>query len=197
VALKRFPEFVRNSMDATGATVTCLPVCFDSGSWESAVFFQIGGKESKEDRRALSRLFDGVVPATIDIDVIKHNNASIVVIRFEVYSRGEDNPLIGEVLLTPGEIESHFQTLKLLSTQPVIRWFFADSAYCIIHRQQNRLGQSEHTVIEDVMLQATLHDALIRMTGQYDVRRAMNEVVSHYELRSQELEPTLSSSKIH
>ena len=192
--MKRFPEFVRKSMDATGSSITCLPVSIDSGSWESAIFFQLGGSESKADRRMLSRLEGTVVPVAIETDVIKHNSAAVVVIRFEVYTRGDDDPLIGEVLITPGETESHFETLKLLSTQPIMRWFFADAAYWIIHRQQNRLGPSEHAGFKDVLDQATQHDALIRMTGRYDVQAALNEVVSHYEHRSAQAEPTVSSS---
>ncbi len=195
--MKRFPEFVRNSMDYTGSSVTCLPVSIDSGNWESAIFFQIGGRESKDDRRRLARLDGAVVPVAIETDVIKHSSAAVVVIRFEVYTRGEDDPLIGEVLITPGETESHFETLKLLASQPVIRWFFADAAYWIIHQQQNLLGLSEHSAFQDVLDQATQHDAMIRMTGKYDVQLALNEVVSHYEYRAAGSNATTPSSELH
>lgn len=184
-------------MDYTGSSVTCLPVRIDSGNWESAIFFQLGGRESKEDRRRLSRLDGAVVPVAIETDVIKHSSASVVVIRFEVYTHGDDNPLIGEVLLTPGETESHFETLKLLCTQPVIRWFFSDAAYWIIHQQQNYLGEPEHAAFKDVLDQATQHDAMIRMTGTYDVQLALKEVVSHYEYRSAETHLTSPSSELH
>ncbi len=196
--MKRFPEFVRNSMDYTGSSVTCLPVSIDSGSWEAAIFFQIGGSESKSDRRTLARLDNLAVPVAIETDVIKHQSAAIVVLRFEVYTRGDDDPLIGEVLLAPGETESHFETLKLLSAQPVIRWFFADVSYWIIHRQQNQLGCTEHGAFEDVLEQATQHDALVRVTGKYDVQAALTEVVSHYEYRSGGISTqNVSSSRIH
>ena len=180
--MKRFPEFIRNNMDYTGSNVTCLPVKFDSGDWESAIFFQLGGVESKEDRRALSRT-EQSVPVAVESDLIKHNNAAVIMIRLEVFTR-EADPLVGEVLLTPGAKESHFETIKLLSTQQVLRWFFADAAYWIIHSQQNQLGAAEHAVFQEVMNDATQHDALIRMTGSYDFESALNEIFSHYEFRS-------------
>ncbi|MYI89731.1 MAG: hypothetical protein F4082_05530 [Gammaproteobacteria bacterium] len=184
-------------MDYTGSSVTCLPVSFDAGNWETAIFFQIGGGESKQDRRNLTRLGDGVVPVAIESDVIKHESASVVVIRLEVFTRGDDNALTGEVLLTPGETESHFETLKLLSSQPRIRWYFADAAYWIIHSQQNQLGLMEHEAFKDVLDQATQHDALIRLTGKYDVQAALTEVVSHYEFRETGWSRSVSSSEIH
>ena len=169
-------------MDYTGSAVTCLPVQFDSGDWESSIFFQIGGSESKLDRRILSRT-DNAVPVAVETDVIEHANAAVVVIRLEVYTR-EDNPLIGEVLLTPGQTESHFETLKLLCTQNLLRWFFSDSAYWIIHYQQNSLGAAENAQFKETLDSATAHDSLIRITGKYDVEAALNHVLSHYEFRS-------------
>lgn len=195
--MKRFPEVVRNSMDYTGATVTCLPVSFGTDNWETAVFFSIGGSESKQDRRNLARLEGAVVPVAIETDVIKHNSAAVVVVRLEAYTSGDDDPLVGEVLLTPGDKSSHFETLKLLSAQPVLRWFFADAAYWIIHQQQNQLRTTEHTIFQDALDQSTQHDALIRMTGKYDVQAALTEIVSHYEFRIAAHTRSVSSSEIH
>ena len=180
--MRRFPEFVRSSMDYTGSAVTCLPVKIDSGDWESAIFFQVGGSESKVDRRALSRV-ENSVPVAIETDIIKHGSASVIVIRLEVYTQLTD-PLAGEVLLTPGETDSHFETVRLLSNQPLLRWFFGDAAYWIIHSQQNALGATEHAAFQHVMDESTQHDAMIRMTGKYDVQAALTEIVSHYEFKS-------------
>ncbi len=184
-------------MDATGSTVTCLPVSIDSGSWETAVFFQLGGSESKLDRRCLTRLEGGVVPVGFETDVIRHESASVVVMRLEAYTRGEDNPLVGEVLLVPGAAESQFDAINLLTTQPLIRWFFADKAYWIIHRQQSSLGDAEHAAFSSVLEEVTQHDALIRLTGRYDAQAALSEVVSHYELRNAATNRKYSTSSIH
>ncbi len=179
--MNRFPDFVRNNMAVSGSSVTCLPVQFDGGDWESSIFFAAGGSECKEDRRILNKL-DGTISVAIDADVIEHNNAAVVVLRLEAFTR-ELDPLTGEVLLTPGEIESHFQTMKLLSKQPYLKWFFSDAAYYVIHSQQNPLGKVEHESFQEVLDKAVRHDALTRMTGQYDVGSAMNEVLSNYALR--------------
>ncbi len=179
--MNRFPDFVSAKMDSSGSSVTCLPVQFDERDWESAIFFAVGGPECKQDRRVLSRL-DSTVPVAMEADLIDHANAAIVVLRLEVHTR-DDDPLSGEILLAPGELEPHFQTLKLLSHQPALKWFFADAAYAIIHTQQSSLGQVEHAAFANVLDEAVRHDALIRMTGRYDVGSAMNEVISHYALR--------------
>ena len=34
-----FPEAVRNALKAVGTCITCLPVQFDQGEWETAIFF--------------------------------------------------------------------------------------------------------------------------------------------------------------
>ena len=169
-------------MDYTGSSVTCLPVQFDGGDWESAVFFQVAGSESKEDRRVLAKT-DAALAVSVESELIQHSNASIIVIRLEVYTK-EASPLIGEVLLCPGEKESHFETMKLLSEQPTLRWFFSDAAYWIIHTQQNRLGPTEHATFQEVLDEAVNHDAMVRMTGKYDANNALTEVLSHYEFRA-------------
>lgn len=169
-------------MDYTGSCVTCIPVKFDSDEWESAIFFQVGGSESKHDRRILTRT-QNAVPVAIETDVIKHNSAAVVVIRIEVFT-DELDPLAGEILLTPGETATHFETLKLLTTQSILRWFFSDAAYWVIHNQQNQLGPAEHAAFQEDLDEATQHDAMVRLTGQYDVESALREVVSHYEFRS-------------
>lgn len=193
--MKRFPEFVRNSMDYTGSSVTCLPVQFDGGDWESAVFFQVAGPESKEDRKLLARN-EGTVPVSMETELISHQSASIILLRLEVYTR-EVNPLVGEVLLAPGEMKSHFETIKLLANQTVLRWFFSDAAYWIIHSQQNSLGAVEHGAFQEVLDEAVKHDSLIRVTGKYDAGNALNEVLSHYEFRSAQSGVATSAEQSH
>ncbi len=179
-------------MDHTGSSVTCIPVKFDSGDWESAIFFQVGGSECKQDRRILNRT-QNPLPVAIESDVIKHQSAAVIVIRLEIETSQSD-PLAGEVLLTPGERESHFETVRLLSEQSVLRWFFCDSAYWVIHSQQNQLGASENAIFKEVLEEATQHDAMIRLTGRYDVEPALREVVSHYEFRSADFSSSTRST---
>ncbi len=169
-------------MEYTGSSVTCLPVQFDAGDWESAIFFQVGGGESKLDRKILSRS-EISLPVAVETDLIEHASAAVIVIRLEVFT-AQDNPLVGEVLLTPGQIESHFETLKLLGSQCLLRWFFADAAYWIIHQQQNTLDAMQNAIFQETLNNATAHDSLIRITGKYDVEAALKDVLDHYEFRS-------------
>ena len=179
----RFPEPIANGMRQSGAMTTCVPVQVDGGVWETAVFFEVGGKECKEDRRIL-RKTEGVIPVTVEGDMIEHTNAGVVTLRFEVATR-EDSPLVGEVLLTPGMGDVQFDTLKHLTEQNQMRWFFGDAAYQVIHSQQTKLYDQEREAYGQLLQDAVSHDALIRLTGKYDANAAINEVVSHYALRQE------------
>ena len=180
--MKLFPEDVREAMVATGAAATCVPVKFDDGNWETAVFFQLAGAECKQDRRVLTTA-EHPVKIGIEADLIEHNHGSVVMLRFEAYTVADD-PLIGEVLLTIGEYTSQFETLKLLTHQPRLSWFFGDQQYWVIHSQQHALPVEQHLAFDEILRDALKHDALVRMSSHYDARSALAEVVSHYELRA-------------
>jgi len=177
-----FPDFIRNAMRSSGAAATCVPVQFGRAEWEAAVFFHIAGPESKLDRRQLRRT-DGPVPIGLSVDVIEHANAAVGVLGLEVHATLHD-PLVGEVLLTPGGYESHFDTLRCLSTQPLLHWFFGDQDFRVIHDQGNRLGDAEHREFAEAIERITRHDAVVRLTGRYDASLALADVASHYEVRT-------------
>lgn len=179
--MDKFPYSVARGMRSNGAMTTCVPVQFDHGVWETAVFFEIGGKQCKQDRRAL-RKNRSPVPISVEADLINHANASVVMLRFEVFT-AKEHPLIGEVLLTPGLGDIQFDALKYFSEQRHIRWYFGDSAYNVIHSQQTALHDHERKSYEALLNEAVLHDALVRLTGKYNASEAINEVVSHYDFR--------------
>ena len=176
-----FPKPIAQGMRKNGAMTTCVPVQFDNAIWQTAVFFEIGGKECKEDRRFL-RKANTTVAIAIEADLINHANASVVMLRFEVMTQPQ-SPLVGEVLLTPGLGEVQFDTIKYLSEQQQIRWFFGDSAYQIIHTQQTSLRDQERAGYAEILQEAISHDALLRMTGKYDANKAIDEVVSNYAFK--------------
>jgi len=180
--MDKFPLPVATGMRNNGAMTTCVPVQFDNGIWESAVFFDVGGKACKDDRQAL-RKTQTPVPISVEADIINHTNASVIMLRFEVFTRA-NNPLIGEVLLTPGLGDIQFDTVKHFTEQRNIRWYFGDSAYSVIHSQQTPLHDHERTGYGELLQEAISHDALVRLTGKYDALAALNEIVSHYEFRS-------------
>jgi hypothetical protein len=101
----------------------------------------------------------------------------------EVHATLHD-PLVGEVLLTPGGHQSHFDTLRYLSTQSLLRWFFGDQDFRVIHDQVNRLGEAEHRDFAAAIEHITRHDAVVRLSGRYDASVALAEVASHYEVRT-------------
>jgi len=169
-------------MKESGAMTTCSMVQFDHGSWEAAVFFEVGGKECSKDRRILKRSrspFD----VAIEADLIDHASASIYMLRFEVMTEPE-NPLVGEVLLAPGLGGIHFDVLDNLTRQENLRFFFGDGAYRVLFSQQTRLIDKERAGLHELLNNAVSHDALIRLTGRYDATHAMSEIVDHYASRN-------------
>lgn len=180
--MKRFPETVRKGMAASGAAATCVPVKLDSGDWETAVYFQLAGPECKKDRRELKHAQDPV-PLGVEMDLFEHQHGSAVLLRLEVHTFADD-PLAGEILLTPGDNTTHFDALKLLARQPRLCWFFGDQQFWIIHSQQHALSDEQHRGFEALMSDAITHDAMVRLTGRYDANSVVSEIVSNYELRA-------------
>ena len=180
--MKRFPDSVRAGMVATGSAATCVPVQLDGGAWEAAIFFQLAGPESKEDRRLLAKATESI-PVGIEADLVSHARAAVVLLRLEVMTKPRD-PLVGEILFTPGDVTLHFDALRLLSRQPRLRWFFGDRECWLIHSQQHPLTQEQRTGFDGLLRDAVSHDSLIRFSGRYDARAALSEIVAHYELRA-------------
>lgn len=189
-------------MSAGGATVTCLPVQIDpdlsdvtdapsvtapqtpsisSDKWQSAVFFRLGGSESKKDIQILSSQ-QGPFSLGLETDIIEHESASVVMLRVQVFAQ-QDNPLVGEVLLTPGGAETHYEILSLLSGQEQLYWFFSDARYRVIYQQSQPLAQPWRDEFKALRDEAFKRDALIRLTGKYNAHAAFAEVISRYSLR--------------
>lgn len=179
--VKGFPESVRRAMLAEGTAVTCLPVQLDGGGWESALFFHLGGEESLPDREALLER-SRPIAVGLETDVMKLDNAAVVMLRAEAHTRDQD-PLVGEVLLVPGETRAHFDALQLLSEQTRLSWFFADTAFRVIHGQEHPLESEHREELGRVLREAVEHDALVRFTGRYDAGAALAEVTAHYAAR--------------
>ncbi len=114
--------------------------------------------------------------------MIEHANATVVLLRLQMYTQ-KDNPLVGEVLVTPGGAETHYEILTLLSEQQTLTWFLSDQEFRIIHQQRQPLNdewRGEFLALRD---EAFKRDAVIRLAGKYNAQTAFAEVVSHYALR--------------
>ncbi len=185
-------------MSAGGSTVTCLPVQLgaepeslpagtvngstdDSGDWQSAIFFRLGGSESQKDI-GLLRNAKSAYAVGVETDIIEHENASVVMLRVQAFTQ-QDNPLIGEILLTPGGAETHYEILTLLSTQQELTWFFSDQKFQMIHQQKQPLNQQWRDEFLALRNEAFKRDSLIRLSGKYSAQTAFAEIVSNYGLR--------------
>lgn len=164
--------------------MTCLPVKIESATdndWQSAIFFRLGGEESQADIARLKEQ-QSALTVGIETDLIEHANATVVLLRLQMYTQ-KDNPLVGEVLVTPGGAETHYEILTLLSEQQTLTWFLSDQEFRIIHQQRQPLNdewRGEFLALRD---EAFKRDAVIRLAGKYNAQTAFAEVVSHYALR--------------
>jgi len=176
-------------MNAGGATVTCLPVCIDEGDdqsnregqWQAAIFFRLGGRESQGDIEILQNK-KAAFAVGMETDIIEHANASVVVLRVQLYTQPDD-PLVGEVLLTPGGAETHYEVLGLLSQQQTLSWFCADQDYHLLHQQRQELSQAWRDEFLALRTESFKRDAVLRLAGKYNAQTAFAEIVSNYAIR--------------
>lgn len=184
--MKRFPPAVREAMGSSGAMATCVPVRLDGSSWEAAFFMQLAGAESKEDWRLMARRGqrgEARFAMGLESDVVESEHGAVVILRPELHTRPGD-PLVMEILLTPGLGGAHHEALQLLASQASLSWFFADAAYWVLHAQTLPLAPSHHEGFRQLLAQCLRHDTLVRLTGSYDAPAALGTVVRHYELRA-------------
>ena len=167
--------------------MTCLPVKIESSDdgsddvWQSAVFFRLGGEESKIDIDLLARQ-QSALKVGIETDLIGHDNATVVMLRLQMFTQ-PDNPLVGEILITPGGAETHYEILTLLSAQKSLTWFLSDQEFRIIHQQRQPLNDEWRKEFLDLRDESFNRDTMIRLSGKYNAQIAFAEVVSRYALR--------------
>jgi len=181
-----FPQSVIDMMKAGGSTVTCLPVKIEvpvgqTDEWQSAIFFRLGGVESKADIKLLKQQ-QSALSVGLETDLIEHENATVVLLRVQIFTN-PDNPLVGEVLITPGGAETHYEILTLLGGQQSLTWFFSDQDFNTIHQQRQPLNDQWREEFLALRDEAFKRDALIRLAGKYSAQTAFAEVVSNYALR--------------
>lgn len=161
---------------------TCVPVRMDDGQWQAAFFLQLSGAQSSQDRRIM-RQASGPLAMGMETDVVNTDHGAVVVMRPELHTRAED-PLVMEILLTPGAGGAHHEALRLLGAQPTLSWLYGDAAGWVIHAQSMPLGPAQHAGFTDLLAGALRHDTLVRLSAVYDASAALAEVVRHYALRA-------------
>lgn len=179
--MHKFPDSIIKSMLQSGAMTTCVPLRFDNGSYESAVFFELGGDECQSDRAILGKSTSPLA-IKLEAETIGHEKAGVVMLRFEILTKPDD-PLAGEVLIVPGLGDVQFDTLRCLTTQDNLKFYFSDERFRVIHSQQLVLSDRERQGYSQILEEVISHDALIRLTGKYDAMAALTEIVDHYDVR--------------
>ena len=170
-----------------GIAATCLPVQFDDDRWETAFFLHVEGPESKQDRRILK--MQKTTPTELGVELLKHASAAVVMMRLEVQTI-ENDPLVFEILLVPGLINSHYESIKVLAQQQHIRYFFSDSDFRILQQQEQQISETQHQNFESLARESFAHDSVVRMAGKYDGHAALSEIVSHYQVRTEPGNPS-------
>lgn len=169
-------------MGAAGAHASCLPVQLNTDVWQTAFFLRVSGPECETDRVILSNA-TRPIPVSVEGDVLELESAAVVVLRLEAHTLPDD-PLAAEILLTPGAVPGHFESLKLLTAQQSLSWFFGDDSFGLLHAQSHPLKQDQHEGFAELLRDAAAYDALVRCTSRYDAKAALEEVASHYEPRN-------------
>jgi hypothetical protein len=182
--MKYFPASIRDAMRKSGAAATCVPVQLEGPDWETALFIHVSGPECKQDRRILKSAREPT-PATLSAELMTHANAAIIVLRLEVMTVIDD-PLVFEILLTPGAVSSHYECVKLLAGQQRICWFFGDGDFRVLQAQEQTIDRDKHESFESLAREAFAHDSLVRIAGKFDAEAALAEVAAHYAPRSEE-----------
>lgn len=165
-------------MRGSRAMTTCVSVKFDDHGWESAVFFELGGKACAADRAVLAAA-TAPLAISLEADLIENTTAAVVMLRFEIMTQ-PDSPLAGEVLIAPGLGNLQFETLTNLTRQASLGFYFADANYQVIHRQRIVLRDQERLGYRGILDDAVQHDAVIRLAGKYDAAAALKDITSHY-----------------
>jgi hypothetical protein len=123
-----------------------------------------------------------VVASRLNLELMTHENAAVVMMQLEIQTLAND-PLIFEILLTPGEKTTHHECLRLLSRQQRLCWFFADSDFRVIRTQQQEIDPEQSVLFDQLAREASAHDSLIRISGRYSAEDALSQIASHYQPR--------------
>lgn len=179
--MDEFPGPIKDAMRRSGAAATCVPVQIDEGRWESALFLHLAGPECKQDRRIVKTATEPL-PLQLEPEILAHQRASVVLLRASVATVAAD-PLVFEILLTPGAVTSHYESLRLLSEQQRVLWFFGDSDFRVLAVQEQDIDDQQQQKFAEIAKDAFAHDTVVRMASNYDHEAALNEIAAHYAPR--------------
>ena len=174
---ERFPDDVVVAMHHANVTVSCMPVQIDDEQWQAAVFFVLAA-----DAPCLGKGFlaPGPFPVEIEADLHEHTNGSLIEIGIDIATPAKRS--YGTLLFLTGHSSSHFETVKLLSTQANLPLFIGDEFCNILSSQRIVLSDGMRAGFKQLLDEALARDAVIRMTGHYDPDKVFSDVISSLSL---------------
>ena len=122
-----------------------------------------------------ARLAGAPFAVALEADLHEHPSATVVELGIEIRTPGA--PLVGSVLFLTGHASAHFDALTLLASQSDLPLFVGDEYCRVLARQRVPLGDAERGVFRSLLDEAVGRDAIIRLGGHYDARRAFDDVL--------------------
>jgi len=172
--MAKFPDPVIAAMHHAATTVTCLPVQLDDAEWRAAIFYVLPEAIEEEQARTLFPAGQ-LVSVGLDADLKEPSSATAIVLGVEIQLAAKQ--LRGEIVFLTGHLDSHFETVEMLSQQSTIDLFIGDKFCTLLHQQTIPLADEHRQVFTELLKEAASRDALIRFRGQYDPDAAFAEIV--------------------
>lgn len=169
----RFPDEVIVALHEASVTVTCMSIQMEDDVWQAGIFYVIA-----PDAECLSHPLAESAPFNVEVeaDLLEHENATLVELKFQVATPGK--PIDGAVVFITGHSSTHFDVLKMLSTQETVPLFFGDQYCNELWKQRIVLLPEHRQALKEILDEAVARDAMIRLTGRYDPDAAFADSVS-------------------
>lgn len=176
-SFEKFPDDVIVALHHADVTVSCVPVQIDEDVWQAAVFFVLAA-----DSPCLGKGFLAPGPFAVEIeaDLHEHVNGSLIEIGVDVATPVEHSH--GTLLFLTGHSSSHFDALKLLTSQNDLPLFLGDEYCNVLYQQRVPISKAMRTGISQLLDEAVARDAVIRMTGHYEPDRVFADVLQSLQL---------------
>ena len=174
---ERFPEEVIVALHSAGVTVTCMPVQIEKSEWCAAFFYIVA---SNAPCVQTGKLAGGPFSVVFDADLHQHEHGTAIEIGLHITTPIE--PLQGTVVFLTGHSATHFDAVKMLSSQDDIPVFFGDQYCTLLYQQRVPLGDEHRAGFSQLLNEAVNHDALIRLTGRYDADAVFADTLAERQI---------------
>jgi hypothetical protein len=163
VSSTKFPDDVIVALHEAAITTTCMPIQIDEGDWQAAFFYVL-----QPDAPCLTKgkLLGSPYAVSLEADLHEHENGTLIEIAFDIVTPIE--PCRGVLLFLTGHTSTHFDALKLLSSQQDIPLFIGDEYCNTLAQQRIPTNDAFRQGLDELVKEAVGRDAFIRLSGRYD-----------------------------